>query len=85
MISYIVLVRAALVVFGIAGAGLGWWHGTRLLYLRDLGAPVFGDEEIKPGLRVWHQLRRILWTVAGGVAGLVIGEIILVFLSRFLE
>ncbi len=73
------------VAFVLAGGGLGSWQGTRLLYLRDLGAPVFGDEEAPPRVRIRHQLRRIIWTAVGAVGGLVAGQIALTFLAGFLE
>lgn len=84
MISYIFLVRAALVAFVVAGGGLGWWYGTRQLYVRELGAPVFGDEPPPLRVRIWHQVRRLLWTGAGAVAGLILGQVAFRFLAGFL-
>lgn len=83
MIAYKYLIWITLLIFGVAGGWLGWWHVTKSLYLRNIGAEVLGDTSIKPGVLLRRQLRRILWTAAGVAAGLVAGMFALTFLTRF--
>ena len=52
--------------------------------MRELGAPIFGDEPPPLRVRIWHQVRRLLWTGAGAAGGLILGQIAFRFLAGFL-
>ena len=82
-VAYTYIVWAVLVIFAIAGGWLGWWHATKSLYVRNIGAEVFGETSMKPAVLVRRQLRRIVWTVAGTAVGAFIGMNALVALTRF--
>lgn len=77
------LIWSVPLIFGVAGDWLGWWHATKSLYLRNIGAEVLGDKSMRPGVLVRRQLRRMIWTAAGLAAGLATGMISLTSLTRF--
>ncbi len=83
MIAYKYLIWMTLLIFGVSGGWLGWWHASKSLYVRNLGAEVLGDTNIKPDVLLRRQVRRILWTAAGVAAGLVAGMFALTSLTRF--
>ena len=83
IVAYKYLAWAVLLIFGVAGGGLGWWRATKSLYLRNIGAEVLGYSSMKPGVLARRQMRRIIWTVADVAVGLVTGIIALMSLTRF--
>lgn len=83
MLAYKYLVWAVLLIFGVAGGWLAWWHVTKTLYLRDAGSEVFGNAKIKPNVLMRRQVWRFIWTAAGAAGGLLVGMIALTTLTRF--
>ena len=83
MLAYKYLVWAVLLIFGVAGGWLAWWHVSKSIYLRAAGSEVFGEATIKPSVLMRRQVWRIIWTVAGVVGGVIAGMISLTVLTRF--
>ena len=83
VVAYTYLVWAVLVMFVAAGGWFGWRQGTETLYRRDIGAEVFSDTSMSPGVLVRRHLRRLVWTTAGATGGALFGMMALIALSRF--
>ncbi len=83
VVAYTYLIWIVLVLFVAAGGWLGWWQGTEALYRRELGAEVFSDASMSPGVFVRRQLRRAIWTTGGAAGGALLGIAALIALSRF--
>jgi hypothetical protein len=81
--AYKYLIWAVLLASGAAGGWVAWWHFSKSIYLRDAGAEVFGEATIKPGVLLRRQMRRLAWTAAGVVGGVIVGMMALTTLTRF--
>lgn len=83
LFAYKFLIWATLLASGIAGGWIAWWHFSKSIYLRDAGAEVFGEVQIKPAVLLRRRLWRLAWTAAGVAGGVFVGMTALTFLTRF--
>ena len=73
-------------VFGLIGAGLGWWKDTRVLYRRPSSKwsnDLIPKEKIRSSVLARRRRRRLMTTVEFGVYGVICGAALFWTLQRF--
>jgi hypothetical protein len=85
--SPVVLIIIA-TVFGLIGAGVGWWKDTRVLYRRP-GSKWTTDlvpkEKIRSAVLARRRRKRLMTTVEFGVYGAIFGAALFWGLQRFVK
>ncbi|SEP31250.1 hypothetical protein SAMN02990966_04976 [Rhodospirillales bacterium URHD0017] len=75
-------------VFGLIGAGLGWWKDTRVLYRRPgskWSTDIVAKEKIRSSILARRRRRRLLTTVEFAVYGASFGAALFWTLQRFVK
>jgi hypothetical protein len=75
-------------VFGLIGAGLGWWKDTRVLYRRPgskWSTDLVPKEKIRSSILARRRRKRLMTTVEFGIYGVAFGAALFWTLQRFVK
>ena len=75
-----ILIWTIIILYALAGGGVGWWIGTKAIYRPSSHA--LGDVDISPETLARRKLRRIVLSLAGLSGGALVGLVFLLFLAR---